>query len=65
MSKIKTSEWNLDSISERDIRVSDTIIDILENWNNQYFYASSPVNTNHPSQEELALIQQFKQKGWV
>lgn len=29
-------EWNLDCITKRDIRVSDEIIGILHNWNQDY-----------------------------
>lgn len=65
MSESKTLEWSLDSISERDIRVSDTIVDILENWNSNYYKASNPTAVNSPSQEEITLIQEFKQKGWI
>lgn len=60
------SDWNMDSIMKRDIRVSDEIIAILNRWNNEYL--NIPVNeikTEEPSEEDLARIEEFKKKGWI
>ena len=34
------TDWNLESIMKRDIRVSDTIVKILNRWNNEYLDVS-------------------------
>lgn len=60
------SDWNMDSIMKRDIRVSDEIIAILNRWNNEYL--NIPVNeikAEEPSEEDLARIEEFKKKGWI
>lgn len=60
------SDWNMDSIMKRDIRVSDEIIAILNRWNNEYL--NIPVNEikeEEPSEEDLARIEEFKKKGWI
>ena len=35
-SKINCNDWNLDSIVERNIRITDRIESILMNWNTDY-----------------------------
>lgn len=60
------TDWNMDSIMKRDIRVSDEIISILNRWNNEYLHV--PVETakaDEPSKEDLARIEEFKKKGWI
>lgn len=60
------SDWNLDSIMKRDIRVSDEIISILNRWNDEYL--NIPVEdkaAEGPSAEDLARIEEFKKKGWI
>lgn len=57
-------DWQLDSISERDIRVSDSICNILNEWQREYENVDTKTETT-PTQEELELIQKFKDKGWV
>lgn len=60
------ADWNMDSIMKRDIRVSDEIIAILNRWNNEYLNipADEP-ETEEPSAEDLARIEEFKKKGWI
>ena len=60
-------EWNLDCITKRDIRVSDEIIGILNNWNQDYLKTFDAKNDpdKGPSAEELAKIEEFKKKGWI
>ena len=36
------TDWNLDSIMKRDIRVSDEVAKILNRWNNEYL--NTPVS---------------------
>ena len=60
------TDWNLDSIMKRDIRVSDEVAKILNRWNNEYL--NIPVeedNEELPSEEDLARIEEFKKKGWI
>ena len=60
------SDWNMDSIMKRDIRVSDEIIAILNRWNNEYLNISvEESKTEEPSAEDLARIEEFKKKGWI
>lgn len=47
------TDWNINSIMKRDIRVSDKIISILNRWNNEYL--NIPVEdrkTEEPSKED-------------
>ena len=57
------TDWNLDSISERDLRVSDLIIKILVQWNQDY--SLNTEEYNGPAPDELAMIEKFKANGWV
>ena len=60
------SDWNMDSIMKRDIRVSDEIISILNRWNNEYLNISfDEIKAEEPSEEDLARIEEFKKKGWI
>ncbi len=66
MSKLDSDDWNLDNIAERDIRVSDALKAVLKRWNDEY--VADPVvsvDTAAPSAEQLAMIEEFKKKGWV
>lgn len=36
--KIKSDKWDLDDIVERDVRMTDRIVNILKLWNNEYIY---------------------------
>lgn len=60
----QSNDWTLDNITERDLKVSERIIEILTNWKNEYQIESS--NDEHqPSAEQLKQIEMFKQKGWI
>ena len=66
MSRLASDDWNLDNIAERDIRVSDALKAVLKRWNDEY--VADPVvsvDTAAPSAEQLAMIEEFKKKGWV
>lgn len=59
-------DWNLESITKRDIRVSDEVVKIMNRWNNEYL--NTPVSegkAGEPSEEELAQIEKFKKNGWI
>jgi uncharacterized protein with ParB-like and HNH nuclease domain len=59
------TEWDLDSIMKRDIRVSDAITAILKKWNNDYLNIPTETPAEEPSDEDLARIEEFKKKGWI
>lgn len=59
-------DWNLESITKRDIRVSDEVVKIMNRWNNEYLNISiSEGKMGEPSEEELAQIEKFKKNGWI
>jgi len=55
----------MDSIMKRDIRVSDSITEILKKWNNEYLNVPTETPIDEPSAEDLARIEEFKKKGWI
>lgn len=57
------NDWTLGNIKHRDEMVSSEIMRLLQTWETDY--QNSESNTNIPSQEELALIEKFKNKGWI
>lgn len=57
--------WNLDSITERDLRITDIIVKTLKRWNNEYMAQSSSEQKEMPTEEQLAQIEEFKKKGWI
>lgn len=60
------TDWNMESITKRDIRISDEIIEILNRWNNEYLSISiKNGKEDMPSEEDLARIEEFKNKGWI
>ncbi len=60
------TEWDMDSIMKRDIRISDSIMAILSKWNNNYLNIPTTANAvEKPSEEDLARIEEFKKKGWI
>lgn len=59
------TDWKLESIMKRDIRVSDTIVKILNRWNNEYLDVSIAETAEKPTDEDLARIEEFKKKGWI
>lgn len=59
-------DWDLDSIVERDIRVSDEILRILKSWDDAYKNVpAQQQEAQKPSAEQQALIERFKKNGWV
>ena len=61
----KIDNWNLDSITERDLRITDIIVKILKRWNDDYMTQSSCNQKEMPTEEQLAQIEEFKKKGWI
>lgn len=59
LSQFHLADWKLEQIRERDIRISDRIMNIFENW------SSNPVNSEKEelSEEELKAIELIKSKG--
>lgn len=59
LSQFHLADWKLEQIRERDIRISDRIMNIFENW------SSNPVNSENEelSEEELKAIELIKSKG--
>jgi uncharacterized protein with ParB-like and HNH nuclease domain len=58
-----SNDWTLGNIEHRDNIVSSEIIKLLQDWNINY--QNKKDTTTAPSAEELAIIEEFKQKGWV
>ena len=64
MSSPDIRDWDLDSIVERDIRVSDEIHEILKKWDDEYKgipAEDKPVAT----EEEVTMINHLKEKGLI
>lgn len=49
-------DWNLESITKRDIRVSDEVVKIMNRWNNEYL--NTPVSEGKGA-NLLRMIQLF------
>lgn len=56
------SDWTIGNIKHRDELVSSEIIQLFETWSNDY---SLKKDKTQPSAEDLAKIEEFKQKGWI
>lgn len=56
------NDWTLGNIEHRDMIVSAEIMKLLQKWESDY---QKNKNGTAPSEEELALIAKFKQKGWI
>lgn len=65
MANLEIVNWDMDSIVERDIRVTDQILKILDSWDKDYSNLPVQENDQQPTAEELAMIEQFKKKGWI
>ena len=57
------NDWTLGNIKQRDEMVSSEIMRLLQTWESDC--KKSENNSNCPSKEELALIEKFKNKGWI
>ena len=67
MSSPDITDWNMDSIIERDIRTSDEILKILRTWDDAYnnITTDQVASDSVPSAEQQAMIEEFKKRGWV
>ncbi len=66
MGTSEITEWDMDSIMKRDIRIFDTIMALLTKWNNDYLnIPAATTEEEKPSEEDLARIEEFKKKGWI
>lgn len=63
--ELNINEWELDNISERDIRICDAIKSIFDEWNSNYINYNTKKNLSIPSDEEKAKIEEFRKKGWI
>ena len=57
-------DWRLENIGLRDDMMATELMAVMQDWNRAY---STPVKrqVQMPSPEELAMIEKFKQNGWV
>ena len=58
-------DWDMDSITKRDVRVLDTIMSILKKWDTNYYHDQSKETAIKPSKEDLMRIEEFKKNGWI
>lgn len=64
ISKTAKVDWSLDEIVERDVKITDTIVTILNNWGNDYLNGIN-ISLAQPSAEQLAQIEEYKRNGWI
>lgn len=57
------NDWTLENIVRRDDIVSNEIMQLLCDWESDY--QKNRNGATAPSTEDLAMIEQFKKKGWV
>jgi 6-pyruvoyl-tetrahydropterin synthase len=56
----------LDSIVERDVHIVDEILRILKRWDDEYINKFTAQGENQqPSEEQIAMMELFRKKGWV
>ena len=56
-------DWTLGNIEHRDKIVATEIMQLLQDWESNY--QKNRNNAATPSEEVLAMIEKFKQKGWI
>ncbi|AWE08576.1 hypothetical protein DCE79_14890 [Lysinibacillus sp. 2017] len=62
----KHNDWGLNEIRERDIRISDELLIILNDWGlNQSSTPAQEETPPVPTAEELKLIEELKRKGLI
>ncbi|MCM3118794.1 DUF262 domain-containing HNH endonuclease family protein [Neobacillus sp. MER 74] len=60
------NDWGLNEIRERDIRISDELLIILNDWGlNQSDFPVQEVQSPIPTAEELKMIEELKRKGLI
>lgn len=60
------NDWGLNEIRERDIRISDELLIILNDWGlNQPDFPAQEEQSSVPTPEELKIIEELKRKGLI
>lgn len=63
---LEIDEWNLDSIMTRNIRILDSVKNILSQWNDTYNNISiDSTKETQPTDFDLEKIEEYKRKGWI
>lgn len=63
---LEIDEWNLDSIMTRNIRILDSVKNILRQWNDTYNKISiDSTKETQPTDSDLEKIEEYKRKGWI
>ena len=63
---LEIDEWNLDSIMTRNIRILDSVKNILSQWNDRYNNISTESTIKaQPTDSDLEKIEEYKRKGWI
>lgn len=65
ISNLHLKTWNIDNIIERDVEISNTIINIIKKWHNEYINLDKNFTETIPSDEVLKNIEYYKSKGWL
>ena len=58
------NNWGLDEIRERDIRISDEVVAILNDWGLNQSQFSGPAE-QVPTPEEIKMIEELRRKGFI
>ena len=65
LSDTSIHDWDLDSISERDVRISDAIIKIFEGWRSAYLnYSSEAIAQDESNVDIQAALELLKKRGY-
>jgi len=63
---LEIDEWNLDSIMTRNIRILDSVKNILRQWSDTYNNISiDSTKETQPTDSDLEKIEEYKRKGWI
>ena len=58
-------DWTIDNIDERNIRLSDAFIELMDDWDKNYQTSDKKPETNEPSEEDKAMIEYLKSKNLI
>lgn len=58
-----TGDWGLENIDHRDQIVSTEILELIKQWDEEY--SKTQESSNEPTEEQKAMIEDFKKKGWI
>lgn len=59
------ADWGLDEIREKDIRISDTLLNLMVQWGFNQSELAGQDEPLVPTAEELKAIEEFKKKGFI